>query len=102
MPYFVYILYCSDGTFYTGLTAHLKRRLREHRSGKDHRAFTFSRRPVRLVWYEEVTDLETARRREKQVKSLKRGQKEALALEMETGLLEAFSRPENGSALGRS
>jgi putative endonuclease len=81
MTYYIYMLLCADETYYTGLTSDLKRRLREHASGKDHRAFTYSRRPVKLVWFEEIADKETARRREKQVKNLKRGKKEALALE---------------------
>lgn len=81
MTYYIYILQCADESYYTGLTNDLKRRLREHASGKDHRAFTYSRRPVKLVWFEEIADKETARRREKQVKSMKRGKKEALALE---------------------
>ena len=80
MPYYIYILQCADEAYYTGLTSDLKRRVREHASGKDHRAFTFSRRPVKLVWFEEVADKEAARQREKQVKSMKRQQKEALAI----------------------
>ena len=90
MPYFIYILHCADETYYTGLTSDLKRRLREHASGKDHRAFTYSRRPVRLVWFEEIADKETARQREKKVKSLKRAQKEALALKGNDSLEESF------------
>jgi putative endonuclease len=97
MPYSIYILLCADETFYTGLTSDLKRRLREHASGKDHRAFTYSRRPVKLVWFEEIADKETARQREKQVKSLKRGQKEALALKGKASLEEAYNSLGKGS-----
>lgn len=86
MIYYIYILQCADESYYTGLTNDLKRRLREHASGKDHRAFTYSRRPVKLVWFEEIADKETARQREKQVKSMKRSKKEALALEAQDSL----------------
>jgi len=97
MTYYIYILRCADETYYTGLTNDLKRRLREHASGKDHRAFTYSRRPVKLVWFEELADKETARRREKQVKNMKRGKKEALALEGKDSLEEAGNSRDRGT-----
>jgi len=79
MPSFcVYILHCADDTYYTGITGDLKRRVREHASGKHHRAYTYSRRPVRLVWHEEVEGKEVAETREKQVKAMNRRQKEKL------------------------
>lgn len=79
MPSFcVYILHCADNTYYTGITGDLKRRVREHASGKHHRAYTYSRRPVRLVWHEEVESKEIAEAREKQVKAMSRLQKERL------------------------
>lgn len=92
MPYYIYILHCSDDSYYTGLTGDLKRRLSEHVSGKHHRAFTYSRRPVRLVWFEEIEGKEAARQREKQVKNMKRGQKESLALKERDRLEDALSR----------
>jgi len=97
MTYYIYILQCADETYYTGLTSDLKRRLREHTSGKDHRAFTYSRRPVKLVWFEEIADKETARRREKQVKSMKRTKKEALALEAKDSLENANKSLDRGA-----
>jgi putative endonuclease len=78
MTYYIYILQCADGSYYTGLTGDLKRRVREHIHGKHHRAYTYSRRPVKLVWSEQVAGSEAAKLREKQVKALKRPQKEAL------------------------
>jgi len=97
MTYYIYILQCADETFYTGLTNDLKRRLREHAGGKDHRAYTYSRRPVKLVWFEEIADKETARRREKQVKNMKRGKKEALALEGKSSLENANNSLDRGA-----
>jgi putative endonuclease len=76
--YSIYILHCSDDTYYTGLTTDLKRRVREHVSGKHHRAYTYSRRPVRLVWHEVVEGKEVAMAREKQVKAMSPRRKERL------------------------
>jgi putative endonuclease len=79
MPtYCVYMLHCADDTLYTGMTGDLKRRVRDHTSGKHHRAYTYSRRPVRLVWHEEVEGKEAAEAREKQVKAMSRPRKEQL------------------------
>ena len=49
MQYFVYILKCSDGSFYTGLSNNLKRRLKEHEEGKS--VNTKNLRPIELVFY---------------------------------------------------
>jgi putative endonuclease len=46
----VYILLCSDGTFYVGVTSRLIERLREHMRGSKDLSYTASRLPVRLVW----------------------------------------------------
>ena len=78
MPYHVYILACADGTYYTGMTSNLKRRISTHTSGSNKRAYTYSRRPVKLVWSEELPTLEDAKAREKQIKTLSRQRKEAL------------------------
>jgi putative endonuclease len=74
----IYILHCADDTLYTGMTRDLKRRVRDHASGKHHRAYTYSRRPVKLVWHEEVESKEAAEAREKQVKAMSRPRKEKL------------------------
>ena len=70
--YYVYILECADGTYYTGYTSDLKRRISRHAGGADKRAYTYSRRPVRLAWFEEQPSKEEAKLREKQVKSYSR------------------------------
>jgi 2-hydroxy-3-oxopropionate reductase len=79
--FFVYILDCADGTYYTGYTSDLKRRTRRHINGEDKRAYTYSRRPVKLVWFEEQPSKEQAKAREKQVKRLSRQKKTALVKE---------------------
>lgn len=47
--YYVYILKCSDGSYYTGVTNCLERRFAEHVDGRNVTCYTFSRRPVELV-----------------------------------------------------
>ena len=73
--FYVYILECADGTYYTGYTSDLKRRTRRHINGENKRAYTYSRRPVRLAWFEEQPSKEEAKLREKQVKSYSRQRK---------------------------
>jgi len=53
MPFFVYILKCSNGTFYTGSTSSLHNRIYDHKMGVDPRAYTYRLRPVIIVWAEE-------------------------------------------------
>ena len=78
MPYFVYILECADGSYYTGNTHDLERRIFEHQSGANPKAYTFARRPVRLVWGEEVETLDEALRHEHQIQGWSRAKKQAL------------------------
>jgi putative endonuclease len=72
--FFCYILECADGTFYTGWTIDPERRARQHNSGTGAR-YTRSRRPVRLVYVEELPDRVTAMKRERAIKSLSRVRK---------------------------
>ena len=78
MPYYVYVLLCADGTFYTGSTSNLTRRVRQHINGSHRRAYTYSRRPVRLVWAKECETQEEAEAEEKVVKNWSRARKETL------------------------
>jgi putative endonuclease len=75
---FVYILKCSDETYYTGVTNNLIRRLREHQNSNKANSYTFPRRPVILVYQEEFNSSSAAIRREKQIKNWSRKKKEAL------------------------
>src|SRR5664279_4134115 len=75
---FVYILLCSDGSYYTGVTAHLKVRISAHQNGKDSKSYTFSRRPIKLIYLECYISAYKAIRREKQIKGWTRSKKEAL------------------------
>ena len=75
---YVYILECSDGTYYTGLTNNLTRRFNEHQFGRTEGSYTFSRRPVELVFYAEFTDYYMAIDKEKQIKRWSSAKKKAL------------------------
>lgn len=75
--YFVYILMCSDGSLYTGISPDPERRLREHNSGKGAK-YTRSRRPVIMVYKETADDRSAAQKRESEIKGLSREQKLAL------------------------
>ena len=60
---FTYMVECSDGTLYTGWTTEVKKRVEAHNAGKGAK-YTKSRRPVRLVYYEEFKTKQEAMRRE--------------------------------------
>lgn len=72
-----YIVRCSDGTYYTGWTNHLEKRIDMHNRGCGAK-YTRSRTPVELVYHESFATKEEAMRREAQIKRLTRRQKEAL------------------------
>ena len=76
--YYVYILECSDGSYYTGITSDLELRLYQHDSGYFPSCYTFKRRPVVLKYLEHFTIVADAICREKQVKGWSRKKKEAL------------------------
>lgn len=75
----VYLLRCADGTFYTGITTDLARRLGEHNGGAAGARYTRARRPVVLAWSEPAADRAAASRREYVVRRLPRAAKERLA-----------------------
>ena len=76
--YYVYIVRCSDNSYYTGMTNSIDRRLFEHNSGKNPDSYTFNRRPVELVWFESFSDPTQAIMIEKKIKGWSRRKKEAL------------------------
>lgn len=73
----MYILRCIDGSYYTGSTNNLDRRLKEHNSGEGSN-YTKDRLPVNLVYYEEYDSISIAFNREKQIQGWSRKKKEAL------------------------
>lgn len=75
--YFIYILLCSDQTFYTGYTDDLEKRLKTHNAKKGAK-YTRSRLPVQLVYFEKFDTKSEAMKREKAIQSLTRDQKKNL------------------------
>jgi putative endonuclease len=78
-PYYVYILRCFDGTFYTGVTNDIVRRYDQHCFGEYPTCYTFSRRPLRLVYAGEFQRIEDAIAFEKRLKGWSHGKKRAFA-----------------------
>ncbi|WP_295159179.1 GIY-YIG nuclease family protein [Selenomonas sp. AE3005] len=74
---YTYILECSDGSFYTGWTNDLVKRVRTHNAGRGGK-YTRSRLPVRLVYFETFADKREAQSREWHIKRLTHEQKQAL------------------------
>jgi putative endonuclease len=70
--YFVYILRCSDGSYYTGITNDFENRLCEHEAGEDPGCNTFKRRPAELAYVEDFQVVTDAIAWEKQVKGWSR------------------------------
>ncbi len=66
----VYIVRCNDGTLYTGITKNLDKRIDEHNSGNHGAKYTRFRRPVTLVYTEQVESRSDAAKREYQLKRI--------------------------------
>ncbi len=76
--YSVYILKCSDGTYYTDFTSNLEAKIELHQSGKREDLYTFDRRPVNLVFTSEFNIPTFAIAAKKQIKRWSKTKKEAL------------------------
>ncbi|MDC0933238.1 GIY-YIG nuclease family protein [Arcobacteraceae bacterium] len=75
MSYFVYILECSDGSLYTGITTDIEKRIEEHNNSAKGAKYTKARRPVNLVYSETSENRSTASKREYAIKKLTRSKK---------------------------
>lgn len=78
MVWYVYLLACADGSYYTGATTDPDRRLGEHQSGKGSR-YTRARRPLKLVYTEAHPDKVSALKREWAIKQLNHEAKRRMA-----------------------
>ena len=78
--FYVYILRCSDGSYYTGHTDQIEARLVAHQSGQIS-GYTSERRPVELAFLEQFGSRDDAFRRERQIKGWSRSKKEALMVD---------------------
>jgi len=76
--YYVYLLLCEDGSYYTGYTKNIASRLERHKEGRGAR-YTRMRRPKKIVYVEEFNTRRFAIRRERQIKALNHAEKQKLA-----------------------
>ena len=76
--FYVYILFCNDESYYTGLTDDLMKRFEEHVNGQYENCYTIKRRPLILKYYETIPFLKDAIEREKQIKGWSKAKKKAL------------------------
>ena len=76
--FYVYILECSDKSYYTGITSNLDLRINQHNEGINLKAYTYKRRPVKLVYSIEFSDPYIAIEKEKQLKKWTRKKKQSL------------------------
>lgn len=79
MSYYTYILKCSDGTYYTGSTSNLDRRIKQHNGLiKGGAKYTRGRRPVVLVYFEDKLTKSSALQKENKLKKLSHNKKKLL------------------------
>ena len=76
--YYVYILKCIDNSYYTGVTNDIERRFLEHQDGLDSGCYTYTRRPLELVFCYSFASIKEAIAFEKQIKGWSRKKKEAI------------------------
>ncbi|MHC6181319.1 GIY-YIG nuclease family protein [Clostridium sp. JNZ X4-2] len=82
---YVYILKCRDGTFYTGYTNNLEKRLETHNNGKGAK-YTRGRTPIKLVYFEEFISKKEAMHREYMIKKMSREHKLRLIKSLTQGV----------------
>lgn len=78
MPYYVYILLCRDGSYYTGYAKDVERRVEQHRKGQGAR-YTRMHEPEKIVYMEKFDTRSEAMKREQEIKSLSHNKKQQLA-----------------------
>lgn len=89
--YFIYILECSDNSYYIWVTNDIEKRLDEHSRSEDITSYVYLRKPFKLVFQEEYYDIKDALLREKQIKRWTRKKKIAL-IEQNFNLLQDLSK----------
>lgn len=88
---YVYILECSDKSYYIGVTNNLEKRFQQHENGINRDCYTYLRRPLKIVFYEMFNDPNSAIMFEKKIKGWNRKKKEAL-INREFHLLPELSK----------
>lgn len=77
-PFWIYMLRCSDGSYYVGHTDDLERRLDQHRIGFFRSCYAYSRRPLEVVYVQATTTRIEALEAERRIKGWSRAKKQAL------------------------
>ncbi len=77
MPYYVYIVRCKDGSYYTGYAKDVKCRVEQHRKGRGAK-YTRTHEPEKIVYTEEFDSRSMAMKREREIKSLSHSKKQRL------------------------
>lgn len=94
MAHYVYVVECSDGTLYTGYTTDVGRRVAEHNDGTGAK-YTAGRTPVTLRYVEYHATRSAAQRREYEIKSLARSEKERLVATADDRIAVGFVTPKS-------
>ncbi len=89
--FWVYILQCSNNSYYTGHTDDLEKRINEHIFGLITSCYTFNRRPIKLLFFQEFNTREEALASEQRIKGWSRKKKEAL-INCDWGKLKQLSK----------
>ena len=74
MPYYVYILICKDGAFYTGYTQNVEARMKLHKLGRGAK-YVRTHQPEKVVYLEKFETRSEAMKREREIKRLTRAEK---------------------------
>jgi putative endonuclease len=96
---YCYIVECADGTLYTGWTTNLERRVAEHNAGRGGR-YTRLHRPVKLVYFEHLTNRSEAMRREAHIKRMSRRSKLARISDFKCQTDVAVEKPQTTTLAG--
>jgi putative endonuclease len=86
--YYVYILKCKDGLYYTGVTGDIQKRYNQHKEGFYKSCFTYKRRPIKIVFLQSYSSIEQAIQFEKKIKGWSRRKKKALIEERWSDLIK--------------
>ena len=98
LDFYVYILRCSDGSYYTGQTDNIEARISAHKQGLIKTCYTYKKRPVEVVFSDTVSSRGEALEAERQIKSWSRKKKEAL-IAGDFDLLKKLSNEKNNARI---
>jgi len=87
MPYYVYIIVCKDGSYYTGYAKDVKRRIERHRKGQGAR-YTRIHKPEKTVYVEKFNSRSKAMKREREIKQLSHNKKQELVKSYDRALIK--------------